>query len=438
MTRDVDLLDNLYIRLLVPIGAATLVLASIAVLSATFSPAFLFPIGALAVVALILVPGFMFFAGRTLAPRLVSGQERVRLAILDLIEGLDDWILHKPAWTGQREKVLGEDRLRVRDQVRIQRIGAGARALVVVTIGLATWSFVGLAAALSPQGSPALEGPWFVALTLLILGTGEALLGLPGAWIELPGTAAAARRMTDLGEVPPDPAFPPGPAAVSGTGAPDLRLDQISFSYSDEERILEDITLTLAPGDHLALVGPSGGGKTTLVRLMTRLEDPTTGRLVLGGQDLKDWDEPSVRQMISCAMQDPWIFRDTLAENLRLGDPEASDAGLWQVLDLVGLGDQVRAWPEGLETAVEEGGQSLSGGQRRRLAVARALLRKAPITVLDEPTEGLEAEAALELVEAIRRELAGKTLVWVTHRRQGLDRFPRVCHLEGGHLTTRP
>ena len=436
MTRDVDLLDNLYIRLLVPIGAAVLLLGSVAAVAGAFSVTFLVPVGLLSLVTLVLVPAALYLAGRTRSPRLVAGHERVRQAVLDLVEGLDDWILHRPAWAAQRARVLGEDGKRIRDQVSIQRTGAVARALVILAIGLATWGLVGLAAALPPQGPGALEGPWFVALTLVILGTGEALLGLPASWIELPGTAAAARRMTDLGETVPDPTFPSVPPSSSEDADSGFRLDRVSFSY-DDQPILEAVDLVLAPGDHLALVGPSGGGKTTLVRLLTRLEDPTSGRLVLGGIPLRDWDETSLRDRISCAMQDPWIFRDTLAENLRLGGTDTDDSGLWEVLDLVGRGDQVRAWPEGLETAVEEGGQSLSGGQRRRLAVARALLRRAPITILDEPTEGLDGPAAEALVQTIRRVLEGRTLVWVTHRHHGLDQFPRVGHLEGGRLVFR-
>jgi ATP-binding cassette subfamily C protein CydC len=273
-----------------------------------------------------------------------------------------------------------------------------------------------------------------VALTLLVLGAGEALLGLPAAWIELPGTARAARRITDLATTPPDPAFPPTSAPPPGN---DLDLRSAVFWYDEALPVLKQAAAHWSLGTHVALLGTSGGGKTTLVRLLTRLQDPRSGQICLGGQDLRAWDEPALRSRIACATQDPWIFTSTVADNLRLARPEAPDDELWAVLDLVGLGDQVRAWPTALGTWVEEGGQSLSGGQRRRLALARALLRRAPITILDEPTEGLEAEAALNLVQAIRDHLRSRTLLWVTHRPQGLASFDEVWALENGVLRQR-
>lgn len=433
MTKDVDLLDNLYIRLLVPIGASALLLGGVFVLSWSFSPTLAIPAGVLTVVGVVFVPWVMYRAGFALSPQLVQRQEAVRRGLLDILEGLDDWILHQPSWEAQRTKVLDEDSRRIDTQVRIQRAGSAARAALAGTIGLAVWAMIGIVGTM-PEGT-GLDGPWFVALALVVLGTGEALLGLPAAWMELPGTASAARRLTELGDLTPDPGFPEGPGICSDTPENEFRLEDVSFFYLSDDPVLKGIDLTLRPGDHIALVGPSGGGKTTLVRLLTRLEDPVAGRLILGGRNLKEWDETSLRSMVSCAMQDPWIFRATLAENLRMASPEAGEPELWRVLDLVGLGDQVSAWPEGLETWVEEGGQSLSGGQRRRLALARALLRRTPITILDEPTEGLESDAAEVLVGAIRKELAGRTLVWVTHRRHGLDEFPSIWHLDDGRLS---
>lgn len=432
LTRDVDQLDNLFIRLLVPIGASTVVLAVLVALCASLAPVLAWPAALLAVVGLVAVPLLVYLPGRVLSPRLVARQEGLRRSLLDLVEGLEEWSLHRPAWERQRDRVLKEDAARLDDQMAVQRLGSGARALVVALIGVAGWAFLGLAATLPKGQGP--DGPWLVALTLLVLGTGEALLGLPAAWLELPGTARAARRLSDLAEQRPDPAFP-----TTATPLPpsfELSLDAVSFFYLPDQPVLIDVTQTLPEGTHVALLGPSGEGKTTLVRLLTRLEDPTAGVIRLGGRDLKEWAETELRSVISGSLQDPWIFTATIADNLRLAAPEADEVELWRVLEVVGLAPQVRAWPEGLGTWIEEGGQSLSGGQRRRLALARALLKRAKITVLDEPTEGLEAESAQALVEAIRRELAGQTLVWVTHRPEGLAGFPVVWTMRKGRISS--
>lgn len=434
LTRDVDQLDNLYIRLLVPVTASATVLTVLLVVTGSFSPTLAFPVFFLMITGLYAVPSWVYGDGQKLAPRLVLRQEALRRSLLDLVEGLEEWSLHRPAWERQRARILAEDAARLDDQVRFQRLGSAARAFLIAAIGVAGWGFMALVTGL-PMGT-APDGPWFVALTLLILGTGEALLSLPAAWMELPGTALAARRLTDLAEQEPDPAFPEAtlPGAADLPASNGLGLSGVSFAYDPGQNVVEGLTLDLPEGAHVALLGPSGEGKTTLVRLLTRLEDPTEGELTLGGRPLREWPEEALRARISCSMQDPWIFTSTVADNLRLADPLAADEELWRILDLVGLGDQVRAWPEVLGTWIEEGGQSLSGGQRRRLALARALLRKTPVTILDEPTEGLEAEAAEALVAAIRRELTGRTLLWVTHRRQGLDDFPVVWTMRKGSL----
>lgn len=431
MTRDVDQLDNLFIRLLVPLGASTMLVAMLVALTASFSPVLAWPALLVAGAGLVVVPVLVYLPGRILSPRLVQRQEALRRGLLDLVEGLEEWALHRPAWKRQRQTVLAQDAARLDDQMKVQRLGSAARAVVTVVIGLAGGGFLALAATIPPHSGP--DGPWLVALTLLVLGMGEALVGLPAAWAELPGTALAARRITDLAETPPDPAFPDQPPSPGGPL--EVVLSGVSFGYDPEERLLDRIDWTLAEGSHTALLGPSGEGKTTLVRLLTRLEDPTGGQITLAGVPLPEWPEPALRAHISCSTQDPWIFRATLAENLRLAAPEAPDEELWRLLEVVGLGNQVRAWPEGLETWVEEGGQSLSGGQRRRLSLARALLRRATITILDEPTEGLENEAAKALVQAVRQELSGRTLLWVTHRPEGLTEFPSVVTMRKGSLT---
>jgi len=433
LTKDVDLLDNLYIRLLAPIGAATLLMAVVTAWAWSVSPVLAWPPALLALGALVLGPLVLYLTARNLSPRLVARNEALRRTLLDLVEGLDDLYLHRPAWEAQRAAVLGEDEARWKDQAAQQRRGSAARAFLVLMIGLAAWAVIALVAGLAPGRGP--DGPWFVALVLVMLGTAEGLLSLPAAWLELPGTAHAARRLTDLGSQTPDPAFPE--TATASPADDGLGLEAVAFGYDPDQPVLRDLSLTLAPGTHVALVGPSGGGKTTLVRLLARLEDPTAGTITLGGVDLRDLPEADLRDRIGCAMQDPWVFTSTVADNLRLARPEAEENELWRVLDLVGLGDQVRAWPQALDTWIEEGGQSLSGGQRRRLALARTLLRRTAVTILDEPTEGLEAEAALALVEAVRRELAGRTLLWVTHRRHGLEAFDQVWSLENGGLLRR-
>jgi ATP-binding cassette subfamily C protein CydC len=213
-----------------------------------------------------------------------------------------------------------------------------------------------------------------------------------------------------------------------------VELSHVGFAYDPAFPILQDVSLTIRQGQHLALIGPSGGGKTTLMQLIARLSDPQTGRILLGGVDLRELSETTLRSHIACAPQEGWLFTAPLADNLRLARPDASDEELWQVLKTVGLDEIVTGWPDGLQTWIEEGGASLSGGQRRRLALARALLAQAPVTLLDEPTEGLDPVSETALIARIRQVLAGRTLIWVTHRTNTIAAFDRVLRIEQGGL----
>jgi ATP-binding cassette subfamily C protein CydC len=423
VTRDVDLLDNLWLRLLVPLAAASVVFVAAAIFAAGV-PLLMLPVAGL-VAVIVLASWALYRSARVLSSRLVQRHAALRSRVLDLTEDLDDTALHGPAWLVQRDAVSGEDGARSADHDALQRGGAAARAAVPVLTALTAFAVLALAGT-----GTGIEGPWLLALCLVVLGLNEALLALPQAWLELPGTALAARRLTELSSQEPQPRF----AADGASGSFELVFEGVSFGY-ESEPVLDRVSFSVPVGTHVALMGPSGGGKTTLARLVTRLEDVASGRILLGGMDLKEWAEAPFRDAVTGTPQDAWALSASLADNLRLARADADDAALWRVLDAVGLGDQVRQWPSGLKTWIEEGGQSLSGGQRRRLSIAQALLRGAAVTVLDEPTEGLETEAARSLVTAVRAELVGRTLIWISHRPEGLDGFDAVWRLDGGKLT---
>lgn len=426
LVKDVDALDNLYPRLLLPLGAAIVVLATAAALAYLLTPwAALLPL-ALLLVAVLVLPALGWSLGRELSPRLLMQHGRLRRDLLDSIDGLQDFSLHGAAWQEQRARVQESSAAWLGVQAGFVRRGACLRALVAVTTGAATW------AALAWLGrAPDISGPWLAALVLVLLGAQEALVGLAGAFLELPGTAAAAARVDQLASQQPEPVFVeqgPEPQGCHLAGA------GLSFAWPGQAPLFQHLTFDLPEGAHIAMLGPSGGGKSTLVQLLTRLEDPGSGSIRLGGVDVRELDENTLRRHVVAAGQFPWAQAATLADNLRLADPQATAEQMWHVLRIVGLATQVEAWQDGLETWVEAGGASLSGGQRRRLGLARALLRQASITILDEPAEGLEEAAELALIAEVRAALQGRTLLWITHRPAGLSCFDAVWQLEDGQV----
>lgn len=426
LVRDVDALDNLYPRLLLPACTALTVLGGLAMVVAMLAPAVLGPALVL-LLAVPLLPVLGWHLGARLAPALVAQRAELRRALLDSSEGLADLLLHRPAWTLQRAGVLAASERWLGLQLRFARRVAWLRAGVSLWAGLCAWAALGVAA--GAAGGSGLDGAWLAGVVVVLLGGNEVLQALPAACVELPGTAAATARVQALAGQQPVPVFVQQGAQPADAS---LCLRGVAFSWDGNTPVFDGLDLAIDAGEHVALLGPSGGGKSTLVQLLTRLEDPDRGAIALGGVAYPELDERTLRRHVACASQFGWAQRATLADNLRLADPAAADARLHEALEVVGLADCVAQWPDGLGTWVEEGGASLSGGQRRRLGVARALLRAAPVTILDEPSEGLDEAAEIELVARLRRHLAGRSLLWITHRERAVTAFDRCLHLDGG------
>ncbi|MGH3252917.1 MAG: ATP-binding cassette domain-containing protein, partial [Trebonia sp.] len=201
---------------------------------------------------------------------------------------------------------------------------------------------------------------------------------------------------------------------------------------------VDHLTLDLDAGQHLALVGPSGAGKTTIGHLLVGFVQPSHGTVTLDGLDLGGLGPEALHRLIAWAPQDPHVFHTSVAANLRLACPDATDNWLADVLDRVGLGSWLAGLPAGLATTLGERGTTISGGERQRLGVARALLADRPVLVLDEPTAHLDGANEEQLRRSVLTAATGKTLIWITHRFAGLEAFDRVVSMEHGRIAPVP
>jgi subfamily B ATP-binding cassette protein MsbA len=223
-------------------------------------------------------------------------------------------------------------------------------------------------------------------------------------------------------------------SVVRANGA--LSFDRVRVRYPDAEgEALAGIDLNIQPGEIIALVGTSGGGKTTLLNLLPRFVEPSSGVIRLDGVALQDWTLASLRSQIALVSQDVMIFDDSIRANIAFGrDQPVSDSELWTVLEAAALADHVRGLPQGLDTLVGERGQSLSGGQRQRLAIARALLKDAPVLLLDEATSALDNETERLVQQALMRSMEGRTVLVIAHRLSTIERADRIAVVDRGQI----
>jgi ABC-type multidrug transport system fused ATPase/permease subunit len=242
-----------------------------------------------------------------------------------------------------------------------------------------------------------------------------------------------AKRLLDLVDV--DVVARTGAAAAPSPRVAPVRLEGVSFAYPTRDAlVLDRVDLELRPGETVALVGPSGGGKSTIASLLLLLAEPASGRVTAGDVDLAACAAESWRTRIAWVPQEPTLFRGSIADNIRLGVPEAGDDEVRAAAARAGAHAFVHALPEGYDTVVGEGGRPLSAGELQRIGLARAFLRDAELVILDEPTANLDPASAEIVTEAVERLRVGRTVLLIVHRPELAARADRVVHLRDGRI----
>jgi subfamily B ATP-binding cassette protein MsbA len=194
-----------------------------------------------------------------------------------------------------------------------------------------------------------------------------------------------------------------------------IEFERVSFGYTPEEPILQDVSFAVEPGQVAAFVGPTGAGKTTIINLIARFYDPLSGRIKIDGTDIREFKLRSLRSQISFVLQDTLLFRAPVWQNIAYGRPESNRTEIMRAAELANADEFIKDMPEGYDTMVGERGVTLSGGQRQRIAIARAMIRQTPILVLDEPTSGLDAQSELAVIDALDRLMKDKTSIVIAH-----------------------
>ncbi|HEY1936046.1 MAG TPA: thiol reductant ABC exporter subunit CydC [Acetobacteraceae bacterium] len=421
LVTDVEALDGLYLRIIVPLAGAVLLLPVLVVLIGLHSVPLAVAIGLLFAVAALLLPAVAASAASESGGRLAIASGALRIAALDALTGL------------REVRAFGaEGRMVAAVQAREGALLTAQHDLVRRTALAGAGAFLcGQAAVFAVLLAAGVNSAGAIVAAFLVVAAFEAVGGLPRAGALAGHAAAAARRVLEAAEAPVPVPDPIKPATVPTSFS--LRFESVHFRWlADRPPVFDGLTMEIPECTRIALLGPSGAGKSSLAALALKVAAPQQGRVLLGGTDIADLPADAVHARIGWLSQSTHLFDDTIRANLLLADPAADEAALWAALDAARIGDVVRALPDGLNTWVGEGGTRFSGGQGRRLALARTLLSPAPILILDEPCAGLDAETEQAFLSTLNEVATGRTVILIAHRLTGVERLDRIWRLSGG------
>ena len=431
---DIDSLADRWLRVRLPYVVAALAGAGAVALVTVFLPVAGLILAVTLVIAALAAPAVAIGLSRREEREVAPRRGELAAATLELLDGAAEL-----AAFGAADRALaavGEKERAVACATARSGYAKGAGAAVAaLACGAAVWGAVFFGVPAVRAGT--LAGVLLGVVVLTPLAAHEVFAGLAPAAAEVPRLRAAAARVADVVSRPSPVAEPAVPAPLPGPPY-DLVVRGLSAGWVPGDLVLRDVSFTVPAGSRVAVVGPSGSGKSTLAMVLLRFLDYSSGVVTLGGAELRSLSPEAVRSVIGLCEQDAHVFDSTLAANLRLARPSASDDELRSALARARLLSWVDSLPLGLATPVGEHGARLSGGQRQRLALARVLLADFPVVILDEPAEHLDAATAGALTRDLLAAVAGRTVVLITHRPVGPGDVDQILRLEHGRLARRP
>ncbi|OBU07300.1 heme ABC transporter ATP-binding protein/permease CydC [Morganella psychrotolerans] len=426
---DVETLDHLYLRVISPIVSALVVIAVL-----TFGLGFLdqnlaYVLGGFMTFLLFALPVVFYRAGKPIGIQLTNLRAQYRTLLTSALQGQAELTVFGAQHRFRDQLAEIEQRWLIQQQRQAGLTGM-SQAVIILATGFAVALMLWLASGIQ---WPYRESGAIIALFVFCaLAAFEALGPVAVAFQHLGQVMTSAERVSQIVDTKPEVTFPDsGPAAADNVS---LTLSGIGFTYPGQPLpVLQNVSLTLRAGEHIALLGKTGCGKSTLLQLITRAWDVSEGEIRINDKPVAEYDEQTLRSLMAVVPQRIHVFNNTLRANLHIGDNRATDTQLNAVLSQVGL-DNLLENDQGLNGWLGEGGRQLSGGEQRRLGIARALLHNAPFLLLDEPTEGLDADTEQHILALLREVGRNRTMLIITHRLQGLEHMDTLCVMDDGQI----
>ncbi|RFU93069.1 MULTISPECIES: heme ABC transporter ATP-binding protein/permease CydC [Citrobacter] len=425
---DVDTLDHLYLRVISPLVGAFVVIMVVTLGLSVLDLTLAITLGGIMLLTLFILPPLFYQAGKRTGQNLTHLRGQYRQQLTSWLQGQAELTIFG-ASVRYRAQMEATELQWHEAQRRQSELTALSQALMLLIGALAVIVMLWMAS--GGVGGNTQPGALIALFVFCALAAFEALAPVTGAFQHLGQVIASALRITELTEQKPEVTFPDAGSTVSEPIT--LTLRDVCFSYPGQaQNALDTLSLQAKPGEHVAILGRTGCGKSTLLQLLTRAWNPQHGEILFNDRPISTLSESTLRQSISIVPQRVHLFSATLRDNLLLAAPQASDDALSEILCRVGLEKLLE--DDGLNAWLGEGGRQLSGGELRRLAIARAVLHDAPLMLLDEPTEGLDATTESQMLELISDVMRDKTVLMVTHRLRGLSRFNQIIVMDNGHI----
>ncbi len=428
LVADVDAMDHVYLRLISPIIVGTLGIIGLTAFLAWFDITIGLTLGAILFSLLLIWPTLFYKLGKKNGAELTQNKAALRIKTLDWLQGNAELRIFG-AEEQYQQRILDAQVALLSNQRHMATLTGLANGLLLLANGwtllLMLWISADGIAGMTPD-------PMVAMVAFATMASFELLMPIAGAFQYLGQTLSSARRLNEIITAEPDTVFDENGVTQEIKG--NLTISDVSYQYLDADTdAITHVSLDLLAGQKMAIVGQTGSGKSTLLQLLTRQWDPKSGSIAIDGVQLPRWKESSLRSAMSVVSQRVDILNGSLRDNLRLANDSASDEILSQTLERVGLHDL--ALNEGLNAWLGDGGRQLSGGERRRIGIARALLHDAPIVLLDEPTEGLDQKTEQQIMSVLNDHIKDKTVVFITHRLVNLENMDHICLMDHGEIT---
>ena len=432
LVSDVDTLDSLYLRLIAPFITAIFVILAMCIGLSFVNAPLALGLGASLLLLVFVIPTVFYQLGKKFGDKLVHSRALYRTQFLEFIQAQAELLLFNAEDKLKNSMAKTEANWQA-DQQKEANLSGFSTALSLFLNGLIIAAMLWFSSQ-AEFGNDEYRMAFIALFTFAALASFEILMPLGSAFLHIGQVIASAERVTDIIEQQPLVTFN-GKAEFDQNATTLIEAKDLSFTYPERQnRALENLNLTIQKGKKVAILGKTGSGKSTLLQLLVRNYDANQGELFLAGKPISDYAEDTLRSQFCFLTQRVHVFSDTLRQNLQFASAvNISDEKMIEVLNQVGLGKLLEQ-EQGLDIWLGDGGRPLSGGEQRRLGLARILLNDAPILLLDEPTEGLDRETERQILRLILAHAENKTLIMVTHRLTAIEQFDELCVIDEAKL----